>query len=82
MRVNNGETCCAAALQHQGIVLQPSFLVGAHLVSGTLVEVLPQYRSIELGVFAVYPTRKHVTPKVRLLVAFLGEAFRMKAWPA
>lgn len=82
LRANNGETCCAAALQHQGIVLQPSFLVGAHLLSGALVEVLPQYRSIELGIFAVYPTRKYVTPKVRLLVDFLAEAFRMKAWPA
>ncbi len=82
MRANNGETCCAAALQHQGIALQPSYLVGAHLLSGALVEVLPQYRSIELGIFAMYPTRKHVTPKVRLLVAFLVDAFRMNAWPA
>ncbi len=82
MRANSGETCCAAALQHQGFVLQPSFLVGAHLLTGTLVEVLPQYRSLELGIFAVYPTRKHMTPKVRLLIDFLIEAFRMQAWPA
>src|ERR1017187_8186597 len=78
MRANSGETCCAAALQHQGIVLQPSFLVGAHLQSGALIEVLSQYRSIELGIYAVYPTRKHVTPKVRLLIDFLVEAFRMQ----
>lgn len=82
MRANSGETCCAAALQHQGIVLQPSFLVGTHLLAGTLVEVLPQYRSLELGIFAVYPSRKHMTPKVRLLIDFLIEAFRMQAWPA
>ena len=82
MRTNSGDTCCAAAVQHQGIVLQPSFLVGAHLASGALVEVLPQYRSIELGVYAIYPTRKHLTPKVRALIDFLVEAFRMRAWPA
>jgi DNA-binding transcriptional LysR family regulator len=82
MRTNSGDTCCAAALQHQGIVLQPSFLVGAHLASGALVEVLPQYRSLELGVYAVYPSRKHLTPKVRVLVDFLVDAFRMRAWPA
>lgn len=81
MRANSGETCCAAALKHQGIVLQPSFLVGAYLKSGALVEVLSQYRSIELGIYAVYPTRKHVTPKVRLLIDFLVEAFRIPAWP-
>jgi len=82
MRSNSGDTCCAAALQHQGIVLQPSFMVGEHLHSGALVEVLPQYRSIELGVYAVYASRKHVTPKVRVLIDFLVEAFRIRAWDA
>jgi DNA-binding transcriptional LysR family regulator len=82
MRTNSGDTCVAAAVQHQGVVLQPSFLVGAHLASGALVEVLPQYRSIELGVYAVYPSRKHLTPKVRALIDFLVEAFRMRGWPA
>lgn len=81
IRTNSGDTCCAAAVQHQGIVLQPSFLVGAHLASGALVELLPDYHSIELGVFAVYPTRKHLTPKVRALIDFLVDAFRMRAWP-
>ena len=81
MRTNSGDTCCAAALQHRGLVLQPTFLVGPHLASGALVEVLPEYRSIELGVFAVYPSRKHLTPKVRVLIDFLVEAFRARAWP-
>jgi DNA-binding transcriptional LysR family regulator len=80
MRSNSGETCCAAALKHQGIVLQPAFLVDPHLRSGALVEVIPQYRSIELGVYAVYPTRKHVTAKVRLMIDFLVEAFERRAW--
>lgn len=82
MRTNSGDTCCAAAVQHQGIVLQPSFLVGTHLASGTLVEVLPQFRSLDLGVYAVYPTRKHLTPKVRALIDFLVDAFRVRAWRA
>ncbi len=81
MRSNSGDTCCAAALAHQGIVLQPSFLVGAHLQSGALQEMLPQYRSIELGVYALYPSRKHLTPKVRALVDFLAEAFATPTWP-
>ena len=50
-----GDTCRVAALRHQGIVLQPSFLVGPDLLAGTLVEVMPSWRSIELGVYAVYP---------------------------
>lgn len=81
LRSNSGDTCCTAALQHQGIVLQPSFLVGPHLQSGALVELLPQYRAHDLGVYAVYPSRKHLTPKVRVLVDFLVEAFRLRGWP-
>jgi DNA-binding transcriptional LysR family regulator len=82
MRTNSGDTCRVAALRHQGIVLQPTFLVGPDLLAGTLVEVMPAWRSIELGVYAVYPSRKFVSPKVRLMIEFLVNAFRMRAWPA
>jgi DNA-binding transcriptional LysR family regulator len=82
MRSNSGDSCCEAALQHHGIVLQPSFLVGAHMESGALMEVMPNYRSIELGIYAVYPSRKQLAPKVRVLVDFLVESFRERLWPA
>jgi DNA-binding transcriptional LysR family regulator len=81
LRTNSGDTCRTAALAHQGIVLQPSFMVGDDVGAGRLVEVLPAYRGVELGIHAVYPTRKHVSPKVRLLIDFLGEAFRTPGWP-
>jgi DNA-binding transcriptional LysR family regulator len=77
---NNGDTCVAAAVDGCGIVLQPTFLVAAGLASGRLVEVLPQYRSIELGVYAVYPTRRFVLPKVRALLAFLSAKFSDADW--
>lgn len=38
--------------------------------------IMPQtLDSIELGIYAVYPTRKHVPPKVRVLIDFLTEHF-------
>lgn len=80
IRTNNGDTCRIAALAHQGIVLQPDFLVGDDLKAGTLVEVLPQYRSADSGIHAVYPTRRLVPLKVRLMVDFLVEAFREPRW--
>lgn len=75
MHTNSGDTCCAMALAHQGVVLQPGFLVAEHLAAGTLVELMPGYHSIELGIYAVYPTRKHVAPKVRALIDFLAQRF-------
>jgi DNA-binding transcriptional LysR family regulator len=64
------------ALADQGVILQPTFMVGEDLASGALVELLPEFRSLELGIYAVYPTRKHVPQKVRVLVEFLADAFR------
>lgn len=75
IHTNNGDTCRAAALAGQGIILQPSFLVGDDLAAGTLVELMPEFRSLELGIYAVYPTRKHVSPKVRALLDFLTHHF-------
>lgn len=73
IQCNNGDTCRAAALAGQGIILQPDFVVGDDVEAGTLVELMPEYRAGELGVHAVYPSRRHIAPKVRALIAFLAE---------
>jgi DNA-binding transcriptional LysR family regulator len=80
MHTNNGDSCRAAALAGAGIVLQPSFLVGEDLRRKTLVELMPQFRAIELGVYAVYPTRRYLLPRVRAMVDFLAERFRVPSW--
>ncbi|CAD2252694.1 LysR family transcriptional regulator [Xanthomonas arboricola pv. juglandis] len=80
IHANNGDTCLAAALAHQGIILQPDFLVYADLDSGALVELMPEFRAAELGIFAVYPTRKQLPLKVRRLVDFLVDALRAPPW--
>lgn len=80
IHTNSGDTCRAAALEGQGIVLQPDFLVGPDIKHGALVELMPRYRSIELGVFAVYATRKHLPMKTRRLIDFLVDAFSAPAW--
>lgn len=82
MRTNSGDTCRAAALKHQGIILQPSFLVEEDLRSGALVEFMPQYRSAEFGIYAVYPSRQYVSAKVRLLIEFLVKALGNANWCA
>lgn len=78
MQTNNGDTCLVAAIAHQGIVLQPSFIVGDAIRAGDLVEIMPKYKSIELGIYAIFPTRKHIAPKVRVLIDFLVEYFSKK----
>ena len=80
VRCNNGDTCRSIAIAGGGIALQPSFMVGEDLRSGALVEILPEYRSIELGIYVVYPTRKHLASKVRALISFLTERFAHPEW--
>lgn len=80
MQTNNGDTCRAVALAHQGLVLQPDFLVGRDLAAGRLVEVLPDSRGAELGIYAVYPSRKHLSVKIRVLVDYLVAAFERPGW--
>ena len=82
LRTNSGDTCRAAALKHQGIIFQPSFLVEDDLRSGALVELMPQYRSAEFGIYAVYPSRQFVSAKVRLLIEFLAKALGDASWCA
>ena len=72
MWTNNGDSCVAASLAGAGIQLQPTFLIDQELASGQLVEIMPQFRSVELGIYAVYPSRKFVLPKMRALVEFLS----------
>ena len=71
---NSGDTCRAVALAGGGIILKPCFMVGDDLVAGRLVQVLPLWQAPELGIHAVYPSRRHLSPKVRLLVDFLSQA--------
>lgn len=80
LRTNSGDTCIAAARKDKGIVFQPSFMVGADLQSGALQELMPHYRSLEFGIYAVYPTRQHVSPKVRAMIDFLVQAMRGASW--
>ena len=82
IHANNGDTCRAAALDHQGIILQPDFLVGDDLRQGTLVELLPDYAALTIGIHAVYPSRKHLPIKTRRMVDFLVAAFAAPPWQA
>ena len=75
MQVNNGDTIRLAALSGMGVILQPSFLVGDDLKAGRLVQLLPDWQGPTYGVYALYPSRKHLSAKVRVLVDYLQHAF-------
>ncbi len=76
MRVNNGETAREAMLAGIGINWQATFIVADDLRAGRLVRVLPDYYLPDIDILAIYPSRRHLSAKVRVMVDFLSEAFR------
>lgn len=75
LHANSGELLVAAALAGMGIACEPDFVVGPHLARGDLLRVLPDYAGPRLDVWAVYPSRRHLSAKVRLFVNYLAEVF-------
>jgi DNA-binding transcriptional LysR family regulator len=81
MHTNNGDTARAAAINGRGVIWQPTFLIGKDLREKRLVELLPGFRMPDIEVSAVYPSRRHLNAKVRVMIDFLAQAFAGKTAP-
>ena len=73
LSANESMVLLEAALAGGGISLQPRYSVGGHLRSGALVQLLPDYQPQELGIHALYGTRRQMPPALRALLDFLLE---------
>lgn len=73
LQMNNSLALREALLNGAGVTLTPTFVVGRDIRAGKLKAVLLDYRLIELSIYAVYPQRKHLSPKVRAFIDFLAE---------
>jgi DNA-binding transcriptional LysR family regulator len=78
LRANNGDLLLDAATHGLGVTLQPRFVISDALASGQLVQILQDYRWIDLDLYAVYPVRRYVPGKVRVFVDFLQEFFQIR----
>jgi DNA-binding transcriptional LysR family regulator len=76
---NSGDVSIAAATAGLGIVFEPDFMVAPALEAGLLVRVLPRYESEPGEIWALYPSRRHLSAKVRLFVDHLAQAFAAPA---
>lgn len=65
---NNGDLLRAAAIEGLVIGCLPSFLVGDDLRSGRLEALLTGFALVEIGVFALFPSHRYLSAKVRTFV--------------
>jgi DNA-binding transcriptional LysR family regulator len=86
MTSNSGAALREAMLAGAGIAVVPGFLVAADQEAGRAERILPEWTILpELRLFAVYPHRRFLAPKVRAFVDFLratyGDGSRDPWWP-
>ena len=72
---NNGDLLAEVAARGAGIVFEPAFIVGPDVRAGRLVPLLQEYTPPPVPIYAVYPSRKHLSAKVRRFVEFLIARF-------
>jgi len=72
-----------AALEGVGIIELNSYLVGPDIRSGRLVRLLPGYEPRELSIYAVFPQRRYLAPKVQVFIdAMLARTTPEPVWDA
>ena len=72
---DNGEMLMAAAEAGLGVLMVPTFIAAEALRHGRLKPVLGAYQMPDTGINAVFPHRRHLSPKVRAFVDFLAGRF-------
>lgn len=73
IHANNGRMLVALAAQGAGIALEPDFIVAPEVADGRLVPLLDDWTPPAIPVHAAYPSRRHLSAKVRAFVDFLAE---------
>jgi DNA-binding transcriptional LysR family regulator len=73
---DNWEVLREWALAGLGVALKSTWDVRKHLEDGSLVPLLPGYTfGTDVGIYAVYPHRRHLPAKTRAFIEFLAESF-------
>lgn len=75
LHANNGDTARAAAVAGVGIIWQPTFIIAPDIRAGRLVPILPGFHLPDIDVLAVYPSRRYLSSKVRVMIDFLAAEF-------
>ena len=79
--VNNAETyigCCLAGL---GLIQIPAYDAREHLRDGSLVEVLAAWPAAAMPLSALYPHRRHLSPRVTAFLDWLVPLFGAELAP-
>jgi DNA-binding transcriptional LysR family regulator len=74
-RCNNGDTLREAAIAGGGLAYLPTFIVHEAVADGRLEVCLSGFEKDPIALYAVYPTTRHLSAKIRVFIDFLVEKF-------
>jgi DNA-binding transcriptional LysR family regulator len=77
---NNGRFLEALAVAGVGITYEPDFIVGPEVKAGRLVPILRAFVPPPASIHVVYPSRRHLSAKVRAVTDFLTQRFTGAEW--
>lgn len=78
---NNAETVLQLSVAGVGIARLTDVVVGDAIQRGELVQILSDWHHVEpVPLYATYPSGRHLSPKVRVMVDFLVERFSGVPW--
>ena len=74
--VETGSFTRAAALAGLGLVTMPSWMVVDEVARGDLVQVLEDWHSAAIGIYAVYPSNRLLSAKVKVFSDLIARRVR------
>lgn len=78
LRSGNETLLHMAALEGMGLAFLPKWLVAEDIASGRLEHLMSQHVVFDGKLFAVYPSRKYLSAKVRTFIDFIAADKRMR----
>ena len=75
LQLNHGDAILRSCINGGGIAMLSRFVVGRHIASGKLVSLLDKFLQEDIPIYAVYPSGKHLSLKVRAFLDFLIEIY-------
>ena len=75
LTTNDGEIAVSWALDGHGLLMRAEWDIDRYLRSGRLIQVLPQYETVDADIHAVFPQRHQRSARVRAFVDFLTTVF-------
>lgn len=73
MKIDSSDAILASAISGFGIIQLPSYLTKKAVDRGDLVPILEEYAVSDEPIRIIYPSKKHLSPRIRMFIDFLTE---------